>query len=387
MALINFCGFETGNAAHEGIAQAGTFSVVTSPVRTGTYAGRVNPGVSGTGFFAFASISSTTLQEADASAATAYGRFYFRAATLPNSTQGWIMMAGSRDNAASNKWRLEVSDTGLLRIKNTGATVVETTAASWISTNTWYLIEVKIGTGTSTTYEVRVNGVTVLSGSGFNTNTNNHARFQLGTEDGITNGSIDFYYDDFAWDDANWLGPGRVKRLVPTANGSTASWTSGTAPSDYTVVDEIPAVDTDYLQCANTSGDKVHLVDVTDAAAAAVSGIVNGVKAWARVRENSNSTSSTKLRIRCNGTDSTTSGVNHSTTVSNRYFLRTTDPSDSAPFSMADIDDLEVGVVESNAVAVRCTVLSAFVDFNDEPCPGEWPRVSRSPSAVCSSYC
>jgi hypothetical protein len=74
MALLNFCGWETGDSS-EAQSSSGTNSVQTSVVRTGTYAFRANPTTTAVGNHRFAKHSTAGVATTAFGVATLYHRF------------------------------------------------------------------------------------------------------------------------------------------------------------------------------------------------------------------------------------------------------------------------------------------------------------------------
>jgi hypothetical protein len=124
--------------------------------------------------------------------------------------------------------------------------------------NTWYYIEAKvvIGTGTSGSIQVRVNGTQYLNVTGVNTvsDTNDARAWNLFV---LANGTMRF--DDIYMADTtgsynnDFLGDVKVVSSAVTSNGITNNWTPSTA-SNYQNVDEWPANTTDYNYTSN-AGD------------------------------------------------------------------------------------------------------------------------------------
>lgn len=78
-----------------------------------------------------------------------------------------------------------------------------------------------------------------------------------------------FYIDDVAVNDAvgsdqaTYPGMGGVFLLKPTADGATVTWDTSTGTTHYTLVDDIPANTTDWIQALDTG--EIDLFEVEDA--------------------------------------------------------------------------------------------------------------------------
>lgn len=359
MALLNFCGWETGDSS-EAQSSSGTNSVQTSVVRTGTYAFRANPTTTAVGNHRFAKHSTAGVATTAFGVATLYHRFYFRIATAPaaNEEQFYVVL----DNGGSDKCYLTLNSSRNIKAYDNAGSLIGT-GSTTLSTNTWYRIELQTSTGAgSTTFVVKIDGTNEFNTTA-NQLTNNHGSVRVGKGVNLNGQSVDFYYDDWAVDDAAFLGAGECKRMGPAANGSTAQWTSGTGSSNYAEVDEIPTDgDTTYIMSTGSAG-VVHLVTLTSTSSSGITGTINGAKAWARIRENTDVTTATRVRIKSGATNSDTASSDPTTTYANRFNLAATDPNTSAAWTTSNLDSAEVGVKEDNAVSTRCTTLSMFVDY------------------------
>lgn len=362
MAVLNLAGFECGDTS-ECRSVTGTLSVQSAVKRTGGYALRVNPTGSNLGHARFSGVAAGGTITSDLNVATLYTRFYFRYATRPSSGEEQFLVVldtGGADKAfccLNSAGKIELFDNNGIR---------QATGTAVLAQDTWYRIEVKTSTGSGNQpCEVRVDGTADISAS-INQLTNNNGSVRLGKVSSRAGVNIDYYYDDLSLNDSAWPGEGAVEVMLPDSNGSTAQWTSGTNSSNYAEVDEIPTdSDTTYIKCG-TGGNQVHLVGLESCASAGVSGTINAVKAWVRAREDTSVTSSLRVRVRSGGTNSDTSGSNLDTTYASRFRLLTADPATSAAWTTSGLDAVEVGVVEANAVAMRCTNIALMVDFTPD---------------------
>jgi len=148
--------------------------------------------------------------------------------------------------------------------------------------NQWYYIEFKVTISDTGTYEVRKDGVTILSGSGDTQNTANAYgnRIRLGT------GYIGSYDDVYVCDGAgtrnnDFLGDCKVEARFPNANGTNQDWTPSSGSDHYTLIDDTtPNGDTDYLY----SGTAGHL-ETNNFQDISLIGSIKGVVLRASVRK------------------------------------------------------------------------------------------------------
>lgn len=363
MAIINFTGFETGNNAdeHSALTVTGAFTGIgTSSKKNGAYGLQMDVGAGGAGTFALGVPSAVTLQEADFSEANLYITFNFRPVTLP-SAGTFTDVCYLLDTVGTKMGYLSIGSGGVLRWLDTSETLVQTGSTA-LATGTWYEIDIKSIKGSPGSYEVRINGSVELSGS-YTAGTNNHARLLLGTFH-LATAAVEYWYDDVVMDNAAYFsGTPCVLRIGPTGAGASHDFTGGTGTSTYLEEDEIPADTTTYTQCP-TGGNKRELVTLQSCATVGITKAPAAVKVWVKVRENTTVTSSNKITFRTGATNYDSAGVNLTTTISNRYQIRTTNPNTTVGWTTADIDALQVGVLETNSVAVRISVIHAFVLFD-----------------------
>ena len=145
-----------------------------------------------------------------------------------------------------------------LRRGGTSGTVLASAPAGTVAVSVWNYFELKTTINATTgSYEVRMNGATLFSGSGANT------QAQAGsTADNVEVGqnNTSAYIDDFyvadttgstPWND--FLGPVQAVVLLPTADGASTGWTHSTGTTQFGCIDEVPANDdTDYVSAAST---------------------------------------------------------------------------------------------------------------------------------------
>ena len=358
MACVNFSGWESGDNS-EFRSSTGTNSVQTSVVRTGVYALQVNPTTSAVGNMRLGGIRADGRPNGEMSVNSLYTRFYFRIGTAPaSSEEQFIEMA---DTGGSTKCYFTLNSSRQIKAySNSGALIA--TGATALSVDTWYRIEIQTSTGSGNqAYEVKIDGTSEISGT-MNQLTNQHGSLYIGKRTNLNSQTINFYYDDIYCDDSAFPGAGQSVRLAPTANGATAQWTSGTGSSNYLEVDEIPPSTSDYLQ-NSVSTNQAHYVTLESTSTKSVSGTINSVKSHIYAREGTSGTSSNQLKLKSGATTVDTTAYNHSTTNQHILKLNDTDPNTASAWTTSAIDSIEVGVLEANAIAMRCMYMAAYVDF------------------------
>jgi len=146
------------------------------------------------------------------------------------------------------------NDGSLAFYRNT--VLLEQSAPRVLRGNSWHRIEVMYFCDNAGSYEVRVNGDTVLSASGVDTDNNGSGEcdtivFRAGFYSSLL-GDI-YLADDTAGQD--FMGELKVETLRPSADTAQADWTPSTGGDNYAMVDNEYSDDTTYVEGALT-GDK-----------------------------------------------------------------------------------------------------------------------------------
>lgn len=348
-------GFEFGDAA-DSQSSSGTFAIQTTVKRTGSYALRVNPTTTAVGYVAYRKYDADgTIASLNAASVTV--GIYFRFATIPASGDEEILWGGQ---TVAQKWSVRIDSAGNLSVYNQADTLVAT-GATVLSANTWYLIEMQAGTSATAAYELKIDTVSELSGT-MDTTVTNHAQVRFGKTVNKNGNSVDYFYDDiYIRDDTTYQGAVQVTAIVPNANGSTMDWTAGTNSSDFNEVDETPHdTDTTYVK-SNAGAGEVALFDMQSTADVGIIGTIHALKGGIYVREDPSAASSNSLRLRSNTTNNDTTGRNYGVSYNSSYKVYTTDPATTVAWTTGGVDDVELGSIEANAVAIRMTKVAIEV--------------------------
>ena len=171
-----------------------------------------------------------------------FGFAFFQAANF-TTTGGWQI-----SNASGVQIKISPQSDGSIVVIR-GVTVLGTSAASVIKPNVWNYIEVKIKISDAAgTYDIVVNGVNVLSGSGVDTQAQTAATFSILNIYG-NSGGYGYYTDMYIFDSTgatcnDLLGDVRVDTLMPDGAGNYTQWTPS-AGANYECVDDPGALDYD----------------------------------------------------------------------------------------------------------------------------------------------
>jgi hypothetical protein len=374
MATVNICGFETGDAT-ELVSLTGTASIQSSVVRTGGYALRSNPTGSGGG--------SGTLWGLDASGlpvvhslTTYYMRFYFRYAIKPAAGNEMI---AAIDGDSSAKFQsallLRLNSDGTLAAYRSRGNYLTAgllgTGSAVLSQDTWYRIEMMRSSTAHAPWEVRVNGVTDISGSDGPSVITSGA-FTLGKAGNANSQTVDFFYDDVVISNSGFPGAGAVIALHP--DGTIADdWSIGAGSgSDYQQIDETtPDGDTTYLVASVVGSTGTFTLTDTGIDPASV---INTCKLLGGFKTGSGSPAvnmflSTALGHNCDPTG------DYSTTGSYVVLGQVNDTGpavDGSPaWTPADLDGCFANIQFSSGVGSvpRCTYLAVMVDYGPPPQP------------------
>jgi len=231
-----------------------------------------------------------------------------------------------------------------LVVTRNGTTILGPTAASLFSSGTWIHLQlgVKID-NTAGEIEVKLNGVTVLSGTGLDTQNTANAYGNAIELAGQVSGSYHYFNDAWFADAQGTVNnalPGdvRVWCLVPTGAGNYAQWTPS-AGANWQCVDEIPPNgDTDYVSSA-TAGQKDSYAFQDISGTGAVKGVQ--ISLWAR--KDDGGTRQVRTLARIASTDYT--GDTRSLADSYRCERQIHDvsPATAAPWTLSEINGAEFG--------------------------------------------
>lgn len=141
---------------------------------------------------------------------------------------------------------------------NLGDTALETFSGFQvlINTNIWYYLEVKVLCHpTDGTIEVRLNGTTIISLSGINTQTGAEPYYNMVSLGGSYHSQCDdFYVCDGTGATCNdFQGVCKVIGIFPNADTATIQWAPSTGTTHYNLVNENPRNTSDYVSTGTQS--------------------------------------------------------------------------------------------------------------------------------------
>lgn len=249
-------------------------------------------------------------------------------------------------NGSGGQLALCLETSGVLSIRKTSRTgTLLVSGVTTINTNTWYQIEGKfvldasVGIGT-----IKVNGLADISYSG---NTHNQ------TADTITKvylgmlqasltvtGYVSPVYDDFVLDDANWIGQSYILPLKPSGAGAETQLTPS-AGSNYSCVNSVPISDSNNVS-TNTPDQK----DTYVKPVLATNLSVNCLQMLARATSTGTpACGGAKHILRIGGIDYYSPRLAVPVgSYSDLLTLYSVSPATSIPFTIAEVNAMEMGV-------------------------------------------
>lgn len=370
-------GFElnslTADMEIEATGGTGSQSIVTNPVRSGTYALRTNTTGSAVSWVRYRFAESN-------SSGPFYFRFYLRVADYPdaNSTIVSLDSTGGADRIG-----LQMSTTGALKLMDLdgGATQVGSDSSA-LSLNTWYRVELKYdATGglSAVSAEARLDGTSFASSSSI-TIASTVGRVNFGVFSAAAN--TDFYWDDLAINTSSFPGAGKIVHLAPNAAGDNASWTIGAGSGlNYQQVDETTPDDaTTYLLDAGAAGTVTDDYNIGDAGSLIGSGTVALVQVGVRGGGTGTTARTFVTRIKSEpaGTVEESSSLdwslngwrtNHEGPNSHNYDLTLYDlpGASTSDWATSTIDSAQIGVRHdlASATEVRLSAIWLLVEYNE----------------------
>lgn len=337
MAYINTCGYETGSS-HEIFEEGGSNAVNGNVVRTGAKSLQINP-TAGKGRNGFGKMDTAGVKAAID--ATFFATVYIRFASLPTGDGCGVFWAAETGDGNNIAVATVDTDGTISLIGSTSSA-----DAGTLLEDIWYRLDMKIVQ--NGTCELKLDGATAVTCTG---NDFTPALVYLGCK--ATN-TVDVHFDDLAINDSAFPGEGEVNLMTPDGNGNYTAFTGV-----FTAVDEVPHnSDTDFISDATaTNAETVTLIS---ASTAGVAGDIGTVKSIAFVRDEGGA-SSLDIRLRSGTTDDDTANNDPGASYQLRAKMYDTNPDDSGAWASADLDGIEVGVLNNNSVAIRATALYATV--------------------------
>jgi len=224
-------------------------------------------------------------------------------------------------------------------------TVLGTSVAILSAGNSY--IEFKATIGNAGSYEVRVNGVNILSGAGVDTqNTANAAADRFVVDGfGITAAGGQCYDDLYVCDGTgssnnNFLGDVRIDAKFPTGAGNSTQFTPSAGSNFQCVDDNPPNDDIDHVESANV-GDKDTYAFGTLVSHTPLS--IFGVQVNMHAKKDDAGARSIASVVRSGGSDTDGAAQPLGTTYANLRQMVEQDPNTAAPWTKVNLNASEFG--------------------------------------------
>jgi len=262
-----------------------------------------------------------------------------------------------RDAGNNTLCDLAINTTGRIQVSLRGGSTY-TTAIPAVTANGWYHIEMKytnVATNSLASFEVRVEGITVLSQTSVtSTNSQPVAQAAVGGSNNFGPTCPDFYVKDFVcWDGSgtynnDFLGSVLVANLMPTSDVAL-NWTPSTGAVGWSILDNIPPVDTTYLSAPYNAGGppffpNPYVATLSDLPIIATS--VKGIITFVRAAKSDGGDGNLQVGIISDpaGTPTTALGADRPITVAQTYWrdVFEVDPDTAAPWLPAAVNAAQI---------------------------------------------
>ena len=264
--------------------------------------------------------------------ASVYVDVAFRPAALPGADAEFILLM----DAGSVQTDLRLTATGELRITRNGTSLAVTSGLGMIAGTYYHIGFMSTIHDTAGVYEVKVNGVSKLSGSGADTKSTGNAFANQVRLQAVTSIGTDF--DDFIVSSDAFCGDCRVKAILPDSAGNYSQWTPS-AGSGFQCVDEaLMNSDTDYVS-SSTAGQR----NSYGFAAVGLTGTVKAVQHVTAHRKDDAGSRSIRQFARISGTDYDGSVLSVADTYVMSRRVMVTNPATGADWTVSAIDAAEFG--------------------------------------------
>lgn len=183
---------------------------------------------------------------------------------------------GVAENANFLKFQDDVGDELFTVYFNSGTQAFDlkrgvttlTAGGNAISADRWYVMEGHIVINASGAITIKLNGVTHVAYTGDTDTGSSGVRSILYTGSSTVTHADYIAIDDIAFNDTqgsyqnSWIGLGGIYLLKPNAEGATQDFTPSAGTVHYTLVDDVPANITDWVQ--GDAGGQIELFEVED---------------------------------------------------------------------------------------------------------------------------
>ncbi len=295
------------------------------------------------GSTALKNVGNAIVQTTQTSGPYFYGMRFIPAAAITGGQNLFAWLDGS----GAPQVTLVTNANGTIIAKRGGGngTVLGTSSNSVVLTqNVWCYVELGIKCNGSTgTIDIRINGTSVLSLTG--QNTQGQASTTVGGAQ-ILGANINNYVQDIYLADSTgsynntFLGDVHVSVYNPTSNGTYTSYTPNGAASLYQCVNASTPADSTIFASDSTPGDRMSV----NLASSSVSGTIAGVVNVGRMKKTDSGTRTSALTVTNNSVDSIGSTISLGTSYAYYTQVQETDPNTGVPWTNSGFNTAQVGV-------------------------------------------
>lgn len=267
---------------------------------------------------------------------------------VPSANQRWFQVIVRVLDGTTEQVSIRVNNSLFPYVQRGDGTVLGTSSTSLLYDNYYYFeLKVTVGSGSSGSFDLHLNGASILSATGVNTQ--NSGAAQVNAIQWLSGSSAadqmdDVYICNTAGTVNNtFLGDVRVQGLLPSGAGSFTGWTTlfGAATQWQAVGEAPPDGDTSYIADA-TPGD---ISSFVHGPISASTSIVKAVIPTYYARKDDAGTRQVASLVRYAGTNSVGTTASLTTTYAYYRDIHETDPT-GTPWTVSSANACEVGVEE-----------------------------------------
>lgn len=272
--------------------------------------------------------------------------FSFKCSTLPQMNVTILRLL----DAGTLQLEIRLNTDGTLSVTRNGS-VLGTSSVS-ISSGSHFYFELKATIhDTLGSYELRLDGVSILSATGVDTkNTTNASinQISLGTS-GTSLTNVVFTFDDMYVLDTegssnnDFLGDVRIDAIRPTSNGYWLQWSASSGTDHAALVDDVTPNTTDYVSTASV-GNKDSFVMSNPPSLASQS--IYAVRVKVAALKDDAGSRSIKVGVRSGTTESVSAALPLSTSQVYYSNIHETDPATGGAWTQAAVSAVEA-LIES----------------------------------------
>lgn len=263
--------------------------------------------------------------------------------TVGDHPGGMTLFSGSGDQLEF-RFSSPTDNTMVVKVYR-GATLLGTSERFFA--DDWYYLEFQavVRTATNGSFSVKVDGVTVLTVSGVNTaNQGTDGADRVRALLRITNGTSD--WDDwYIRDDSTFLGDTVIQGILPTSDGNRTEWTPDTGSTNFDRVDDAAGSPSDSDKVTADTPGLTDLYGYANLTFAGTSTTIHGLQVNTSAFMGTSGTRTLRPKFRQSTTEADgTNFVVPNTTPNGYSEVFAVDPTDSAAWTKAKVDAIEIGV-------------------------------------------